>query len=55
MGARVIAVVSTAGKAARLDALGADHVVALSDGPLAEQVQKLKEGKGDVVLDTVRR
>src|SRR5262249_50334460 len=51
IGARVIAVVSTAGKAARLQALGADHVVALSDGPLAEQVQKLTEGKGaDVVL-----
>jgi NADPH2:quinone reductase len=54
IGARVIAVVSTAGKAARLRALGADHVVALSDGPLAEQMQKLTEGKGaDVVLDTV--
>ena len=54
IGARVIAVVSTAGKAARLQALRADHVVALSDGPLAEQMQKLTEGKGaDVVLDTV--
>jgi NADPH:quinone reductase len=54
IGARVIAVVSTAGKAARLLALGADHVVVLSDGPLAEQMQKLTEGKGtDVVLDTV--
>jgi NADPH:quinone reductase len=54
IGARVIAVVSTAGKAARLQALGADHLVALSDSPLAEQVQKLTEGKGgDVVLDTV--
>jgi NADPH2:quinone reductase len=54
IGARVIAVMSTAGKAARLQALRADHVVALSDGPLAEQMQKLTEGKGaDVVLDTV--
>ena len=52
--ARVIAVVSTAGKAERLQALGADHVVALADGPLAEQVQRLTDGKGaDVVLDTV--
>src|SRR5262249_10835336 len=35
IGARVIAVASTAGKAERLHAMGADHVVALSDGPLA--------------------
>lgn len=54
IGARVIAVVSTSGKAARLQDLGADHVVALSEGPLAEQVQKLTDVKGaDVVLDTV--
>ncbi len=54
IGARVIAVVSTAGKAARLQTMGADHVVALSDGPLAEQAHKLTDGKGvDVVLDTV--
>jgi NADPH2:quinone reductase len=54
IGARVIAVVSTADKAERLQALGADYVMALSDGPLAEQVQKLTERKGvDVVLDTV--
>ena len=54
IGARVIAVVSTARKAERLQALGADHVLALSDGPLARQVQKLTERKGaDVVLDTV--
>jgi NADPH:quinone reductase len=54
IGARVIAVVSTAGKAARLQAHGVDHVVALSDGPLAELVQKLTGGRGaDVVLDTV--
>src|SRR5215831_19215965 len=53
-GARVIAIVSTAGKAARLQDLGADHVVALSDGPLDEQVRKLTDMKGaDVVLDTV--
>jgi NADPH2:quinone reductase len=53
-GARVIAVVSTAGKAPRLQTLGADHAVALSDGPLAEQMHKLTDGKGaDVVLDTV--
>src|SRR5262245_27016883 len=54
IGARVIAVVSTARKAERLQALGADHVLALSDGPLARQAQKLTERKGaDVVLDTV--
>ena len=54
IGARVIAVVSTAGKASSLQSLGADHVVALADGSLAEQVRKLTEGKGaDVVLDTV--
>ena len=45
---------STAGKAARLQALGANHVIALSDGPLAEAVQKLTTGRGaDVILDTV--
>jgi NADPH:quinone reductase len=54
IGARVIAVVSTTGKATGIQDLGADHVVALSDGPLAEQVQKLTDVKGvDVVLDTV--
>jgi NADPH:quinone reductase len=54
IGARVIAVVSTAGKAASLQSLGADHVVALSGGPLAEQVRELTKGKGsDVVLDSV--
>jgi NADPH:quinone reductase-like Zn-dependent oxidoreductase len=54
IGARVIAVASTAGKAARLQGMGADHVVALSEGPLAEQAHKLTDGKGaDVVLDTV--
>jgi NADPH:quinone reductase len=54
IGARVIAVMSTAGKAAKLQSLGADHVLALSEGPLAEQMQKLTDGRGaDVVLDTV--
>jgi NADPH2:quinone reductase len=54
IGSRVIAIASTAGKAERLQALGPDHVLALSDGPLAEQVQDLTERKGaDVVLDTV--
>ena len=52
--ARVIAVVSSAEKAARLQALGADHVIALSDGPLAEQVHELTASKGaNVVLDPV--
>jgi len=54
IGARVIAVMSTAGKAARLQSLGANHVMALSDGPLAKQIEKLTEERGaDVVLDTV--
>jgi NADPH2:quinone reductase len=54
IGARVIAVVSTAMKAARLQTFGADHVAPLSDGLLAEQVQKLTDGRGaDVVLDTI--
>lgn len=54
MGARVIAAVSTPGKAGKLQGLGADDVVALSGPPLAEQVQKLTNGKGaDVVLDPV--
>jgi NADPH2:quinone reductase len=45
IGSRVIAIVSTAGKAERLQAIGADHVLALSDGPLAEQVQDLTEAQ----------
>jgi NADPH2:quinone reductase len=54
IGSRVIAIVSSVEKAARLQALGADQVVALSKGPLAEQVQHATQGKGaDVVLDTV--
>lgn len=54
IGSCVIAIVSTAGKAERLQDLGADHVVALSDGPLAEQIQDLTKRNGaDVVLDTV--
>lgn len=45
---------STAGKAERLQALGVDHVLALADGPLGEQVQDLTKAKGaDVVLDTI--
>ena len=54
LGARVIAVVSKPERASEIRGLGADHVVALSDGPLAEAVQKLTEGKGaDLVLDPV--
>ena len=54
IGAHVIAVVSTAMKAARLQTFGADHVAPLSDGPLAEKVQKITDGRGaDVVLDTI--
>lgn len=54
IGCRVIAVVSTAGKAQRLQSLGADLVLALSDGPLALQLQDVTEKNGaDVVLDTV--
>src|SRR5262244_577654 len=45
IGSRVIAIVSTAVKAERLQALGADHVLALSDGPLAGRVQDLTEEK----------
>jgi NADPH:quinone reductase len=54
LGARVIAVVSKPERASEIGGLGADHVVALSAGPLAEAVQKLTEGKGaDLVLDPV--
>jgi NADPH2:quinone reductase len=54
LGARVIAVVSKAEKAAAIKDLGADHTVALSGAPLAEQVQALTDGKGaDLVLDPV--
>ncbi|MGH7409210.1 MAG: quinone oxidoreductase family protein [Candidatus Methylomirabilales bacterium] len=54
MGARVIAVLSTPEKAAKVQALGADHVVALSGAPLAEQVQQLTAGRGaDAVLDPI--
>lgn len=54
MGARVIAVVSTPEKAAKLQGLGAHHVVALSGAPLAEQVQGVTAGKGaDAVLDPI--
>lgn len=54
LGARVIAVVSKPERAKEIQNLGADHIVALSEGSLAEQVQKLTNGKGaDVVLDPV--
>lgn len=54
MGARVIAVVSRPEQAAKIRDLGADHVVALSGPPLAEQVQALTEGKGaEAVLDPI--
>lgn len=54
LGARVIAVVSTPAKAAEIEGLGATHIVALSVGSLAEQVQKLTDGKGaDLVLDPI--
>jgi NADPH2:quinone reductase len=54
LGARVIAVVSKPARASEIRGLGADHVLALSDGPLAEAVQKLTEGKGaNLVLDSV--
>jgi len=54
LGARVIAVVSKQDKASQISSLGADHVIALSGAPLAEQVQALTEGKGaDLVLDPI--
>ncbi len=54
LGARVIAVVSKPERASEIKHLGADHIVALSEGSLAEAVQKLTNGKGaDVVLDPV--
>ena len=56
LAARVIAVVSKPERASEIRGLGADHVVALSAGPLAEAVQKLTEGNGaDLVLDSVGR
>jgi NADPH2:quinone reductase len=54
LGASVIAVVSKPESASEVRGLGADHVVVLSDGPLAEAVQKLTDGKGaNLVLDPV--
>jgi NADPH:quinone reductase-like Zn-dependent oxidoreductase len=54
IGSSVIAVVSTASKAARIEGLGADDVLALPDGPLADRVQHLTQRRGaDVVLDTI--
>jgi NADPH:quinone reductase len=52
LGASVIAVVSKPESASEVRDLGADHVTVLSDGPLAQAVQKLTEGKGaNLVLD----
>jgi NADPH2:quinone reductase len=54
IGARVIAVATSMAKVAKLHTLGADHVVALSDGSLADHLQELTDARGaDVVLDTV--
>jgi acryloyl-coenzyme A reductase len=54
-GAEVFAVTSDSGKAERLTALGADHVVVYQRGEnFAEQVKGLTRGHGvDVVIDTV--
>ena len=54
LGATVIALVSKAEKAPEIKGLGADHVLALSDGPFAEAVQKLTGGRGiNLVLDPI--
>lgn len=54
IGADVIAVVSKPEKASEIKGLGADHILALSEGPFAEAVQKLTEGKGvNLVLDPI--
>lgn len=54
IGARVIGVVSTPDKASTIQSLGADEIISLSAGSLAEQVQKLTKGRGaDVILDPV--
>lgn len=54
MGARTIAVVSTAAKADMARAAGADDVVVLADGDFRTAVQDLTGGRGvDVVLDVV--
>ena len=53
-GIMVIAEVSAPEKAERVKELGADHIVALSDGPLEEQVRALSKGRGvDAVLDPI--
>jgi NADPH2:quinone reductase len=53
-GVKVIAEVSTLEKVERIKDLGADHIVALSDGPLEKQVRALTDGHGvDAVLDPV--
>jgi NADPH2:quinone reductase len=52
--ARVIAVVSKPERAAEIEQLGADHIVSLPEGSLAEQLQKLTGEKGaDLVLDPI--
>jgi NADPH2:quinone reductase len=53
-GMTVIAEVSRPEKVERVRGLGADHIVVLSAGPLAEQVRSLTGGKGvEAVLDPV--
>jgi NADPH2:quinone reductase len=53
-GITVIAEVSTPAKAEPVKDLGADYIVALSDGPLEEQVRALTGGRGvDAVLDPI--
>lgn len=54
LGAHVIAVVSKPEGNSEIKGLGADQIIALSDGPFAEAMQKLTEGKGvNLVLDPV--
>jgi len=54
LGARVVAVVSDADKAAFVRGLGADAVVDRTSGPVAEQTRELTGGRGvDVVYDPV--
>jgi NADPH:quinone reductase len=54
LGASVVAVVSKTERAPEIRELGADHVLALSDGPFTETVQKLTERRGvNLVLDPI--
>ncbi len=54
LGARVLAVVSAPEKAAQVHGLGADALITLAEAPLADQVQKLTDGRGaDLVLDPI--